>query len=261
MKINMKKILFGLVFVMLISAVVELLSFCILLWAENFKAVRYTPISDTSLSLKNQNLLNKMLSDSLEYIAYDSVLGWGIKKNGKYGKYSANSQGIRANRVYEEISSIKVLRIASFGDSFTHGDEVKNEETWQEVLSTLGNNLEVINFGVPAYGLDQAYLRYEHHGKMFNPDIVLIGFMSENINRNVNIFPPFYVPDAAVPLSKPRFHILNDSLHLQANPLNEIGDYRSLLNQPQEILPIFAKDDFHFNSRRGFYKTDMIDVF
>ena len=39
-------------------------------------------------------------------------------------------------------------------------------------------------FGVPGYGLDQAFLRYLEEGRRFGFDVVLIGFMTENIFRH-----------------------------------------------------------------------------
>ena len=56
------------------------------------------------------------------------------------------------------------LRIAAFGDSFTHGDEVPNEDTWQEILMRAHPDVEAMNFGVGAYGLDQAFLHYQRDG-------------------------------------------------------------------------------------------------
>jgi hypothetical protein len=49
-------------------------------------------------------------------------------------------------------------RINSYGDSFTHGDQVNDGETWQEYLAGhLGE--PVRNFGVGGYGVYQSYLR------------------------------------------------------------------------------------------------------
>lgn len=49
-------------------------------------------------------------------------------------------------------------RINTYGNSFTHGDQVNDGETWQEYLAGhLGE--PVRNFGVGGYGVYQAYLR------------------------------------------------------------------------------------------------------
>lgn len=70
-----------------------------------------------------------MLKDSLEYVAGDSALGWTIQKNGNYGKLRANAQSIRSVGIHLKTPPINVIRLASFRDSLTHGDEVKNGGT------------------------------------------------------------------------------------------------------------------------------------
>ena len=52
-------------------------------------------------------------------------------------------------------------------------------------MESYDSNMEVINFGVGGFGLDQAYLRYLEDGIQYKSHIVMIGFMSENIYRNV----------------------------------------------------------------------------
>jgi hypothetical protein len=51
-------------------------------------------------------------------------------------------------------------RINTYGNSFTHGDQVNDGETWQEYLAGhLGEPIR--NFGVGGYGVYQAYLRMQ----------------------------------------------------------------------------------------------------
>ena len=59
-----------------------------------------------------------------------------------------------------------------------------------EALARLDAGLEFENFGVPAYGLDQAFLRYQREGRPTHPQIVVIGFMEENIFRDVTCSGP-----------------------------------------------------------------------
>ena len=42
-------------------------------------------------------------------------------------------------------------------------------------------------FGVGAYGMDQAYLRWKKHGAKFHPHIVIFGFVAGNVQDNVNM--------------------------------------------------------------------------
>lgn len=78
------------------------------------------------------------------------------------------------------------------------------KDCWTECLSRFTPQVEVLNFGVPAYSLDQALLRYEKEGKPFKPRIVLMGFMTNHIRRNVNVYRPFMNP-GSIPAAKPRF--------------------------------------------------------
>ena len=73
------------------------------------------------------------------YLVDDSDLGWSIRASGTSELYETNSQGVRAEpaRLYSTEIPAGKLRIVAVGDSFTHGDEVKNDETWMYVLEQL----------------------------------------------------------------------------------------------------------------------------
>jgi hypothetical protein len=115
-----------------------------------------------------------------------------------------------------------VLRVAIFGDSFTFGDEVRQDETWgaalERGLGARGIDAEVLNFGVNAYGIDQAYLRWQHVGRHYRPHVVVLGFQPEDVLRNLNVFRPLYFMDSEVPLSKPRFVVRDGALTLVNQP-------------------------------------------
>ncbi len=121
-----------------------------------------------------------------------------------------------------------------------------NHETWQEVLNRLDERLEVINFGVPAFGMDQAFLRFQHDGGHYQSHLVFIGFMTENIFRHVNRYRPFYAPKTGLPLAKPRFVVANQTLKLIENPIMTRDGYRDLLDQPAKHLPQFGSNDFFY---------------
>ncbi|MFH1038890.1 MAG: SGNH/GDSL hydrolase family protein [PVC group bacterium] len=146
------------------------------------------------------------------YIIPDPALGWTIAPFGSVeaGLYRANSRGIRSRpKEYSLDPPPGVLRIALFGDSFTHGDEEPYVQTWghllEDELRKRGIEAEVINFGVPAYGIGQAYLRWKLLGRGFAPRVAVFGFQVENIKRTINIFRVFYSASSGLPFSKPRF--------------------------------------------------------
>lgn len=65
---------------------------------------------------------------------------------------------------------------------------VADRDAYPEALARLDFGLEFENFGVPAYGLDQAFLRYQREGRRTHPRILVIGFLSENLYRDVSVF-------------------------------------------------------------------------
>lgn len=86
----------------------------------------------------------------------------------------------------------KQALISTYGDSFTEGLEVNDDETWQTFTSQLLGK-EVTNFGVSAYGPDQALLYIEHNAeKGLVTPVVILAMIQENMNRIMNTFRMFY---------------------------------------------------------------------
>jgi hypothetical protein len=154
------------------------------------------------------------------YVIPDARLGWTINPRAAMSdrRYLSNGIGIRSDREFSAVKPRGVLRIAIFGDSFVHGDDVPLHETWahhlEANLTARGLTPEVMNFGVGAYGNDQAYLRWKEAGRSYKPDIVVIGFQAENCVRNLNVIRKFYFFGTGVPFSKPRFVLNGDGLRL-----------------------------------------------
>ena len=169
------------------------------------------------------------------YVIDDPILGWTIGPNriNLEGMYRSNSAGIRSRpNEYPLTPPDGVLRIELFGDSFTHGDEEPFDESWgkflEDDLIEAGISSEVLNFGVPGYGVGQAYLRWKHVGRKYSPKIVVFGFQPENIKRTVNIFRSLYSRNTWLVFSKPRFFIDEDGLLTLINspviPPEKVGD-------------------------------------
>jgi hypothetical protein len=214
-----RKLLFSTILFFMCYGCVEILSLLGLHVRASVQGIQDPWISDSTLSHSHAQLIRDLLGDRTRYIVYSSGLGWTIKPGGSSGLYSANAQGLRGNREVSVQPASKIVRIGTFGDSFTHCDQVGNDDTWQAQMQRLEPGLEVLNFGVPGYGLDQAYLRYLQESRRFTFHVVLIGFMTENIFRHVNVFRPFYLPSTGFPLAKPRFIVKDGELTLLPNPL------------------------------------------
>ena len=221
------------------------------LWAlEKYKGIEYQPRLAWTLSAKNRRLLKQYLASRDGYMRMDADLGWTVGPSAARRGYRSNRAGIRADRDYTPAPPPGAVRLAAFGDSFTHSSDVANPFTWTRALEELDPHLEVLNFGVPAYDPGQAFLRYQRDGVPFHPHIVLIGFMSENLYRTVNTFRPFYYPQSGVPLAKPRFALRGGRLLLIENPLRNRQAYRDLLRTPESVLPRLGRDDYFYQRSR-----------
>ena len=192
------------------------------------------------------------------YIAFDQQLGWalapGVTRTLAQTTYTSNAAGLRAGREYEPLPPPGVRRIVAFGDSFTHCDEVSYPDCWTKLLEDALPNTEVLNYGVPAYGPDQAWLRYQQRGTEYRPCSVLIGFMPENIHRVVNRFRPFYQPETAIVLSKPRFVLDGDGLALLPNPARHASDLSDVAWVEREL----GRDDHWYYP--GMFASSPLDV-
>ena len=108
-------------------------------------------------------------------IIYDELLGWTFRPNSvrQEGTFTINGAGIRSRREYDLVPPPDTLRIALFGDSFVAGDDVADDEVWgaqlERLLLDAGIRNEVLNFGVGAYGMGQALLRWRHQGRGVRP--------------------------------------------------------------------------------------------
>jgi hypothetical protein len=175
------------------------------------------------------------------YITFDQSLGWtvskGMSRPATQATYTSNSAGMRSSREYALTPPETGPRLAAFGDSFTHCDDVENDECWTAQLEADVPGLEVLNFGVSGYAPDQAWLRYQEEGRAYRPCAVLMGFMVENVNRMVNRFRPFYQPDTGIALGKPRFLVRNDGLELLPIPARSPLDYADPAWVERELGP------------------------
>jgi hypothetical protein len=209
--------------------------------------VQYDP-NVSNLSEEQKARLRKFLNQKTgERVGQDPVLGW-------INTGEINSAGMRDNREYDKVPTAGTIRISAFGDSFTYGADVKLSDTWEKQLSLLDPSIEVLNYGGGAYGLDQAYLLYLRLGTEYSPNIVFIGYMSENIARNVNVFRAFYTRwYRNVIFTKPRFKVRDGELILIENPLATFEDYEHFLFNDREVLARLGKNDYHYqtNYHRG----------
>lgn len=126
--------------------------------------------------------------------AWDRELGW-LRRPGtretiddpKAGPWTVTIDG-RGTR-HEPLGGAGGL-VSAYGDSFTFGHEVEDDETWPHYLSArLATRVD--NWGQTAWGPDQAVLRLRRNLPHERTAIVVLAVMSENIARLVNCYRPF----------------------------------------------------------------------
>jgi hypothetical protein len=240
-------------FIFLIYLTTEGMSYLSLILLEKKWNIRYDPNVATLSEFQRTQLKKFVEAKRGERVVQDPDLGWGISVA------AANRAGMRDDREYERFAPPGILRLAAYGDSFTYGADVALHETWGKQLAAIDSSFEVLNYGVGAYGLDQAYLRYLRVGTEYNPHIVLIGYMSENLARNVNVFRPFYMSGYRnVIFTKPRFKMEEGKLVLLKNPVATVEDHERLLQNDKEVLAKLGENDYHYQNR---HNEGAFDVF
>lgn len=94
------------------------------------------------------------------------------------------------------------IRICAFGDSFTEGSEVGEDQDFpslmQRQLELSGtDNVQVLNFGSPWWGFHQTYIMWNETGREYQCDFVILGPMTFYPKRDTSFnHTDFYSPYA-----------------------------------------------------------------
>ncbi len=213
-----KKLFFWMFLFLIVFFSLELISFFYLKFSDDyFISEDYIISSDEQLMLIST--------------VYDCDIGWDNPYETELG-----------NRPLAVTYDEKFM--STFGDSFTECAQVGHHETWQYYLSDRVKK-NVYNFGVGGYGTGQAYLKYKKLSKELNTDIAVLGFISENINRVVNVYRPFYQPNAVFTLTKPTFVVEEDKLLIIENPIQHEEDLEKL--KDKEFIDSLGETDYWYN--------------
>ena len=167
---------------------------------------------------------------SRQALRFDPALGWDVAYD------TAHGERPRARDYGRPL-------VATFGDSYTHCDQVGHDETWQTGLAELLQG-DVYNFGISGAGPDQAYLKYVSLDPRPATPVVTLGIISENINRILSVYRPFYYPRTGIRLTKPRFELVEGRLRLLENPIRSV-DELTRLSDPAFLARIGAHDDWY----------------
>src|SRR5262245_12981977 len=120
-----------------------------------------------------------------------------------------NSHGFRDDEHVRE-KPAGTLRVLGLGDSFTFGWGVSQDETFlkqleRELRVRTGRSVEVINAGVPGWGLSQFDLFLRRDDLNYSPDIIVIAYFVDDLSGPINSGvigedPPLIVQQQEVPV-------------------------------------------------------------
>ena len=132
---------------------------------------------------------------SFQYRIPHPVLGWVLESGASYHnrmsratvRVTYNSKGWRDVEHTVE-NPDRVFRVLVLGDSYMEGYSVKLSDSFhrrvEEFAHEMGSEIEVMNLGVGGYGTLQEYLAFRDIGRLYGPDLVLLGFYAGNDVRN-----------------------------------------------------------------------------
>lgn len=115
----------------------------------------------------------------------------GVWQSEGRAEIEISSQGLR-DREHELAKPANTLRIAVLGDSYAEALQVPMEQTFWAVAEQRlqgcaalgGRRAEVINFGVSGYGTGQELQMLRERVWAFDPDLVVLAFLTGNDVRN-----------------------------------------------------------------------------
>jgi hypothetical protein len=160
----------------------------------------------------------------LPFDVYHPVRGWtlrpGLDAAPAFGDKTLSStpRGYRGRRAVPEAKPEGRLRVAALGDSFTFGEDVGDDETWVHQLEVIEPALETVNLGIHAYGHDQMLLTLREEGPWLQPDVVLVGFVHIDLERNRTAFFDY---------AKPWFDLEGGQLVLRGVPVPTPDELRA----------------------------------
>jgi hypothetical protein len=209
------------------------LAFISLLSIEIISFAFFSIFRDRFIFSSSENLV---LSSSLiprAKIAFHQNFGWL--------RYYDTPYGERPRKVDYDGKGL----LATFGDSYTHCDQVEHDQTFQHHLSRRFKK-NVYNFGVGGFGTDQAFLRFLEDFPKVDTEFVALGLIPENINRIVNVYRKFYYEKTALSIPKPRFTLDKEGkLSLIPNPLKSAEEVIDLTDP--NFIRSLGKNDYWYN--------------
>jgi len=173
---------------------------------------------------------------------YDAELGWLLKDSVRNG----GRDGVRTFYNYEthgaRQSSLPIdsCRVHTYGNSFTHCDQVSNGETWQEFLGySFGERLE--NYGIGGHSVYQAYRRMLKIEQTRSVDHIILNIWADDHYRNLDAWRNIRARGKSA-CGWPLPHL---SVDLEQNT---VAEHENVCGQPEDLFklmdPGFCREHF-----------------
>jgi len=183
-----------------------------------------------------------------KFDVHDSTKGWISRPNLRdervfEGKtLNTNSRGLRGRREYAYGKHPTKPRVLIFGDSFTFGDEVSDDETYAHYLQEMMPEAEIINMGMHGYGHDQMLVFLREEGVKYRPDVVIVGFVTIDMPRNLLAFRDY---------AKPRFVLTDGRLELTNSPVPSPEELLAWSWLRPRVLDVWSSVAHQIDRERG----------
>lgn len=149
----------------------------------------------------------------------DAELGWVLgdrptdffaDAGRKAPDYKPNPQGFRDAKDFAAVDLHSGRqRVMVLGDSFVFGVGLDARDAIPVALERLLPASEVYNVAIPGWGLDQMLLAYRKYADAIQPEVVVLGYIDEDLARSYEAFRPWEG------MNKPSFDLRGDTLVLR----------------------------------------------
>jgi hypothetical protein len=147
-------------------------------------------------------------------LMHDARLGFISRPGFARDGFSYDAQGFRTMPAVTPATGA-LPPILVVGDSFAHGDEVADNETWPAQLQALMGR-RVINAAVSGYGFDQMVLRAELIAPELRPAAIVLSFIGDDARRSEM--------KRVWGAEKPYFDLVGGKLELRNTPVPRAPD-------------------------------------
>ncbi len=193
---------------MLLAATSVVVTYCVL--EIGYRLYQYETLPDRLFRLGSAQLSNHAQGQ----VVFDAHTGYRYAPfvEGRAGppfnaQWRTNSHGHIADADYPRQKPLDEYRIAVIGDSMTANTQ--NSVRWTEIVERQlnatptwrafvhGRSTRLINFGLPMLGMVQFAAMLRYHALDFDPDLIIVNFISDDVRRRLFfLIPPSESTDA-----------------------------------------------------------------